>query len=116
MIPAIAWEPVQTLHQLRCQLNTARIDLEAPLEDLAAATVNIKETAGRLHIEDIAPLIFYLFKTAAPALFAVTVPISRFRRTVIHILFLTPLFFLSHHIRQRSHTFRGIITLTAKFG
>ena len=76
MVAAVPREPAQGLNQFRRQLYAAGIDLETPLKNLAPAGDNIKKTTGRLHIEDITPFIFYLFKTAASALFAATVPIG----------------------------------------
>ena len=116
MIPAIAGEPAQTLHQLRCQLYATRIDLKAPRKNLAAAAVNVEKTAGRLHIEYISPLVFYLFEAAATAFFATAVPICVICSTISHRLFLAALIFCPNQISQRSHSLWTIITLTMKLG
>lgn len=76
MVAALSREPAEGLNQFRSQLYAAGIDLESPLENLAPTGDNIKKTTCRLHIEDITPVILYLFETAAPALFAATVPIE----------------------------------------
>lgn len=80
MISTVRGEPAQGLYQFRSQLYAAGIDLEPALENLAAAADHIKETAGRLHVENITTLVLYFFKAAAPALFAAAVPIRAFGR------------------------------------
>ena len=89
MVSAVTGEPLQGLNQFRRQLYAAGIDLKPALENLAAAGDHIKKPTGGLHIENIAPLIFYFFKTTAPALFAAPVPIRIFSRDVGHRLFFT---------------------------
>jgi len=80
MIAAVTRQPSQGLDQFRSQLYTARVDLEAALENLAPATDHIEKTAGGTSIEYVAALILDFFETAFPALFAAAVPISLFDR------------------------------------
>jgi hypothetical protein len=58
----------------RGQLDTGRIDLQAPAKDPAAAGHDVKITTGNLGIGDPAIFIFKFFKTAQTAPFAECVP------------------------------------------
>lgn len=89
MVSAVAGEPSQGLNQFRRQLYTAGIDFKTALIDFTPTSNNVKKTTGRLHIKNIAPFIFYFFKTAAPALLAAAVPIRALGRDVGHRLFFT---------------------------
>jgi hypothetical protein len=75
MIAAVTGEPAQRLHQFWRQLDATGIDLEAAIKNPALTSNNIKKTARGHGVENVAPLIFYFFKTATPALFAAAVPI-----------------------------------------
>lgn len=74
-IGTVAREPAQALHQFRRQLHAVGIDLESPFKYLACATVHIQITTGRLGIQNVAALIFELFKTTAPAPLTNAVPL-----------------------------------------
>ena len=91
MIPTVTGEPSQGLNQFRSQFYTTGINLKTTLKNLALATDHVKKAAGGLGVEDIAALIFYLFKTAAPTLLAAAVPIRIFCSAVSRHLFFTSL-------------------------
>jgi hypothetical protein len=54
------------------------VDLETPLENLAAAGDHIQITARGLGVNDLAATILQLFKTAAATLFTKGIPLFSF--------------------------------------
>jgi hypothetical protein len=88
MISAVTRKPSQGPDQFRSQFYTTWIDLKTAFKNFALATDNVKKAARCLGVEDIAALIFNLFKTAAATLFATAIPIRIFGGYVSHHLFL----------------------------
>ena len=115
MIPAVTGKPAQGFYQFRRQLDTTRVDLEAALENFAAAADSIKKTAGGTGVKYVTALILYFFKAAFTALLAATIPISIFGMHISRHLFLTLLDLGLEHIRQRAHPLRSVVRLTTEF-
>ena len=65
-VAAVIRQPVKAAYQRRSKSDALRIYQLAILEDLTATAVQIQVTAGSGGIKNPAPLVFQLFKAAAP--------------------------------------------------
>jgi len=84
-VAAVPRQPAQRLHQLRCQLDTFRVDGEALVINPALAGVHIQIAAGFQGVEDRSPLILDLFKAAHSAAPAEGLPFFIFHHGIRHI-------------------------------
>ena len=66
-VAAFIVEPVELLHQFRCQLDAVRVDGEAAGVDAAAAGDHVQVAAGGPGKEDGTPFVLQLFETAESA-------------------------------------------------
>jgi hypothetical protein len=83
-IAAIMWKPAQLGHHLGCQLYAMGIDLEAPFKDFAVAGDHIQIAACGLGVDNLAPAVLQLFKTAAAALLAKGIPLFSIAGHISH--------------------------------
>lgn len=114
-IAAAGRKPSQSADQFRGQLYADRVNGESALVYRTLPADNIKIAAGGLRIEDVAALVFQLFKTAQTAPFATAVPKRVINGTFCHRL---PVFLFrscQHHLPQRPHSLGRLISLSAKF-